>query len=106
VDKYNIRFDNNCRIFVDAEIPSFIRALKDKIDEDSDYEQAIAYLKKSYPSVYDLTAEYVCHTCTLSKYNKEMLAQKMMEYHNGHMAIHPSKQKLITALWAATEDGR
>ena len=29
-------------------------ALKDRVDEDTDYEQQIAYYKKNYPSVYDL----------------------------------------------------
>jgi hypothetical protein len=39
LQKYDIRFDNSCRIFVDAANPSFIRALKDRVNEDSDYEQ-------------------------------------------------------------------
>ena len=34
--------------------PSFIRAWKDRIDEDADYEQQISFYKKNYPSVYDL----------------------------------------------------
>ena len=43
-----------------------------------------------------------------SKYHKEMLAhtKEMMEYHNGHMAIHSSKEKLITALSTAVENGK
>jgi hypothetical protein len=32
-------------------------------------------------------------------------SKEMMEYHNGHMAIHPSKQTLITALRTAVENG-
>ena len=42
-----------------------------------------------------------------SKYHKEMLAhtKEMMEYHNGHMAIHSSKEKLITALRTPVENG-
>ena len=31
--------------------PSFIRALKDRVDEDTDYEQQILYYKKSYASI-------------------------------------------------------
>ena len=35
-------------------ILSFIRALKDRVDEDTDYEQQMDYYKQNYPSVYDL----------------------------------------------------
>ena len=41
--QYDIRFDNRCRIFVDAANPSFIRALKDKVDEDTNYEHQISF---------------------------------------------------------------
>ena len=51
LDKYNVRFDNSCRIFVDGANPSFIRALKDRVDGDENYEQQIQYYKKHYPSV-------------------------------------------------------
>ena len=39
--KYNIRFDNNCRIFVDGANPGFIRELKRRLREDTDYEEQI-----------------------------------------------------------------
>jgi hypothetical protein len=39
---------------VDGANPSFIRALKDGLEEDMAYEQLISYLKKQSPSVYDL----------------------------------------------------
>jgi hypothetical protein len=54
LDEYDIRFDNRCRIFVDGANPSFIRALKDRVDEDTNYEQQTLFYKKAYPSVYDL----------------------------------------------------
>ena len=38
LDEYDIRFDNRCRIFVDGANPSFIEALKDRVDEDTNYE--------------------------------------------------------------------
>ena len=38
LDEYDIRFDNRCRIFVDGANPSFITALKDRVDEDTNYE--------------------------------------------------------------------
>ena len=37
LQKYNIRFDNSCRIFVDGANPSFISTLKQEVNEDSDY---------------------------------------------------------------------
>jgi hypothetical protein len=37
LDEYDIRFDNSCRIFVDAANPSFISTLKQAVNEDSDY---------------------------------------------------------------------
>lgn len=40
---------------MDGANPSFIRALKDRVDdEDTNYEQQISLYKKNYPSVYDL----------------------------------------------------
>jgi hypothetical protein len=32
LQEYNITFENHCRLFVDGANPSFIRALKDRID--------------------------------------------------------------------------
>jgi hypothetical protein len=52
--KYDITFNNSCRKFVDGANPSFIRALKDRVSEVSDYEQEVSFYKQNYPSVYDL----------------------------------------------------
>jgi hypothetical protein len=108
LEEHNIRFDNSCRIFVDAANPSFIRALKDRVNEDSDYEQQIAYYKKSYASIYDL--EFLQHNMFVipvpfAKYHKDMLAhcKEIMEYDNGYMDIHPRFNKLITSLRTAVE---
>lgn len=54
LEEYDIRFDNSCRIFVDAANPSFKSTLKQAVNEDPDYTKQIAYYKKNYPSVYDL----------------------------------------------------
>ena len=43
LDKYDIRFDNSCRIFVDAANPSFISTLKQAVNEDPDYTKQIQY---------------------------------------------------------------
>lgn len=88
--------------------PSFIRTLKDRVDEDTNYEQQVSYYKKAYPSVY----EFLHHNMFLipvpfSKYHKQMLAhcKEMMEYNNGLMAIHPRFNKPITSLRTAVENG-
>ena len=47
--KYDIRFDNSCRIFVDGANPSFITTLKQEVNEDSDYMKQIAFYKHNYP---------------------------------------------------------
>jgi hypothetical protein len=36
LNEYNITFGNSCRIFVDGANPSFIRALKQRVYEDTD----------------------------------------------------------------------
>ena len=89
--------------------PSFISALKDRVDEDTDYEQQIAYYKKSYASIYDLEflqQNMLVIPVPFSKYHKDMLAhvKEMMEYQNGHMAIYPRFNKLITSLRTAVEN--
>lgn len=38
LDEYDIKFNNKYRMFVDGTNPSFIRALKDRVDEDTNYE--------------------------------------------------------------------
>ena len=79
--------------------------------EDTNYEQQIAYYKKSYASIYDLEflqQNMLVILVPFSNYHKEMLthSKEMMEYNNGHMAINPSKHgKLITALRTAMENG-
>jgi hypothetical protein len=109
LNEYNIGFTNNCRIFVDGANPSFIRALKQKVYEDKEYEQQMSYLKKANPTVYDL--EFLQHNMFVipvpfSKYHKQMIAhcKEMMEYQNGLMAIHPKFNKLITVLRTAVEN--
>ena len=54
LDDYNITFEGRSRIFVDGANPSFIRALKERLDEDTNYEHITSYLKRQYSSVYDL----------------------------------------------------
>jgi hypothetical protein len=111
LDEYDIRFNNGCRIFVDGANPSFIRALKERVDEDSNYEQQISFYKKSYPSVYDLQflqQNMFVIPVQFSKEYKAMLAhcKELMKYQNGYVAIHPTRHnKLITVLRTAVENG-
>jgi len=110
LQKYNIRFDNSCRIFVDGANPSFISTLKQEVNEDSDYIKQIDYYKHNYPSVYDL--QFLQHNMfvipvAFSKEHKAMLAhvKELMEYQNGMIAINPKHTKLVTALRTAVENG-
>lgn len=42
LEQYDITFDNRSRIFVDGANPSLIRALKERLDEDTNYEHLIS----------------------------------------------------------------
>ena len=46
---------------MDGANPSFIRALKGRVDEDTNYENQISFYKKNYPSLYDL--QFLHRTC-------------------------------------------
>jgi hypothetical protein len=92
LDEYGITFEGRSRIFVDGANPSFIRALKEALDEDSNYEQQIAFFKKQYPSVYDLQflqQNMFVIPVPFAKYHREMLAhcKEMLEYRNGYVGI-------------------
>ena len=110
LDEYNIRFDNSCRIFVDAANPSFISTLKQAVNEDPDYTKQIAYYKHNYAPIYDL--EFLQQNMFVipvpfSKEHKNMLAhcKALLEYQNGMVAIHPQHNKLLIALKIAVENG-
>ena len=42
LEKHDIRFDNVCRIFVDRVNSSFIRILKQAVNEDTEYVKQVA----------------------------------------------------------------
>jgi hypothetical protein len=109
--KYDISFQNSCRIFVDGANPSFIRALKARVYEDTEYEEQITRWK-SYNGANTftlkcLTDNWYILPVAFSKYHREMLAhtKKLLEYSTGAVAINPSHTKLITALRTAVEKG-
>ncbi len=110
LDEYDITFEGRSRIFVDGANPSFISTLKDRVDEDTEYDKQIAFYKHNYPSVYDLEfleQNMFVIPVAFNKEHKHMLAhcKEMMEYQNGMVAIHPRYNKLITALRTAVENG-
>lgn len=84
-------------------IPTFIRALNEKVDENTVNEKQISFFKKSYSSVYDLQflqQNLFVIPGPFNKEHKNMLAQckEMLEYQNRHMAIHPRFDKFISSL--------
>jgi hypothetical protein len=88
LDKYNVRFDNSRRIFVDAANPSFISILKQTVQEDPDYFKQISFYKKNYHSIYDLQflqQNMFVIPIAFSKEHKSMLAhcKELLEYQNG-----------------------
>ena len=92
LNKYNIIFEGRSRIFVDRANPSFIQALKERLDEDTNYEHITSYLKKQYSSVYDLKfleENMFIVPVAFNKEHKYMLAhcKEMMEYHNGQVDV-------------------
>lgn len=79
IEKYDITFQNRCRIFVDGANPSFIRALKARLYEDSEYEPFIARLK-TYGNRFNLESIIYNMFVVPVAFNKEhrnMLAYKI-----------------------------
>jgi hypothetical protein len=110
LEQYNIHKDSSSSIHVDGANPSFIRALKQEVDEDPGYDRIIEYYNHNYPSVYDLqflSKNMFVVPVPFSKEHKHMLAhcKEVMEYQNGAIAIHPKFNKLITSLRTAVEKG-
>jgi hypothetical protein len=108
--KYDITFDNRCRIFVDGANPSFIRALKTRVSEEDNYEHFIAHLKTCYGSDFGLQSliyNMFVIPIHFSKEHRNMLAyaKKLLEYGSGVVTINPKHTKLITALRTAVEKG-
>jgi hypothetical protein len=108
--KVNIEFENNSRIFVDGSNPSFIRALKDRLDEDPEYENYIDNLKRNLKRSYnlELLEINVRNSCSLQQRIQEYASslQKSTGISRGSIAIHPQFTKLITALRTAVENGQ
>ena len=76
---------------MDGANPSFISALKDRVDEDTNYEQRIVIIQvKLSISIRSavLTTEHVYDSCTVNKEHKNMLAhcKQMLEHSNGTLS--------------------
>ena len=111
LEGYDIRFDSGCRVFVDGANPEFIRALKDRIGEDTNYDRLITHIKSSYDKNYGLPAliENMCVIpINFRNEHRQMLAhaKRILEIgDNGGLILHPSFNKLIVALRTAVEKG-
>jgi hypothetical protein len=109
--KFGINFENRCHVFVDGANPSFIRALKDRLGEDTEYDQLIAHLKTSYGKNFGLSSliENMCVIpINFRNEHKHMLfhAKRILEIGtDGGLILNPSFTKLIVALRTAVEKG-
>jgi hypothetical protein len=109
--KYGINFENRCHVFVDGANPEFIRALKDGLGEDTDYDRLITHLKNSYGKDYGLPSlienMWVIPVNFRNEHRQMLLhAKKVLEIgKDGGLILHPSFNKLIVALRTAVEKG-
>jgi hypothetical protein len=111
ISKYNMRLTNGCNIYVDGSNPAFIRALKQRVYEDTEYKRQID-IWKSDNGVNRITLDWLRYNMfvlpiNFSQEHKQMLtfSKELLEYGTGYMAINPSHTKLITALRTAVEKG-
>jgi hypothetical protein len=111
MSRYGINFENRCHVFVDGANPEFIRALKDRLGEDTNYDRLIAHLKTSYDKNFGLSSliENMCVVpINFRNEHRQMLlhAKRILEIGNdGGLILHPSFNKLIVALRTAVEKG-
>ncbi len=113
INKYQMRFDGSSNIFVDGANPEFIRALKARIGEDTQYLEQIARWKSENGMIAEIISWLMPNMFVLpvnfSKYHKEMLAhsKEVLELAGGAIAINEGHTKLITSLRTAVEqDGK
>lgn len=111
LEEYDIRFYNSCRIFVDGANPSFIRAMKARVSEDTEYEDQITRWKSdngaNMVTLKWLTDNMFVVPIHFNKEHRNTLAhaKKLMGYGSGVVAINPSHTKLIISLRTAVEKG-
>jgi hypothetical protein len=109
LEEHGITFESQCRIFVDGANPEFIRSLKQRVEEDPDYDRFIKTLKHNYGPSYDLKSlmyNMLVVPVNFSTEHKKMLAhcKQILELNGGCVAIDENKHsKLITALRTAVE---
>jgi hypothetical protein len=98
IRKYNIE-----KIYVDGANPSFIRSLKVLLDEDPEYEKAIARYK-SEGWDWERSDWMQVVPVNFHSRHKEMLAHSKLLLERGHIAINPRFDKLVTALRTAVDN--
>jgi hypothetical protein len=94
------------KIYCDASNSAFIRSLKIQLGEDEFYEEIIKdYKAKGWN--WETGETMIVVPVPFSTQHKPMLqnVKMLMEKNGGHIAIHPSLTKLITALRTAIEKG-
>ena len=99
IRKYHIE-----KIYIDGANPSFIRSLKISLDEDPDYERAIARYKSQGFRNWEDSAWMKVVPVNFHTHHKEMLAHSKMLLERGNIAINPKFGKLITALRTAVDN--
>lgn len=109
LQKYHVTKDGS-NIYCDGSNPSFIRTLKARVGEDTNYERVIDWLKTNWKKRYSLSLlrnSMLVVPVPFSTEHKKMLAhtKKVMEYGGGQVAINPKFTKLIIALRTAIENG-
>lgn len=98
IRKYNI-----VKINIDGANPSFIRSLKIQLDEDPDYEKAIARYKSEGWDWENSDCMKVVPVNFHTRH-REMLAHSKLLLERGNIAINPKFNKLITALRTAADN--
>lgn len=103
-NEYNIRLSNGRNIFVDGSNPAFIRALKFRLHEDTQYLEQIARWKSENGMIAETVSWLMPNMFVIptnfAKYHKEMLAHSkgVLELAGGAIAINEGHTKLLTAL--------
>ncbi|MFL6320469.1 MAG: hypothetical protein ACJ72Q_08350, partial [Nitrososphaeraceae archaeon] len=94
-------------VYIDGANPSFIRSLKLQIGEDPDYDKVIArYKAEGFGDDDGWTQNMRVIPVNFNREHKQMIghAKMIMEQDGGRIAIHPSFDKLITALRTAVDN--
>jgi hypothetical protein len=93
------------KVYIDGANPSFIRSLKIQIGETADYIEELARYKSQGLTEEQALRNMKIIPVSFGKEHKAMLGHCKMVFEDGggHIAIHPSFDKLITSLRTAVD---